>query len=57
MVHIAGTAANVNTNKASFELNAAQFISALREGPSELGPIGSFPTICTIHDSPRWKNA
>ena len=57
MVHIAGTAANVNTNKASFELNAAQFISALREGPSELGLISSFPTICTIHDSPHWKNA
>lgn len=57
MVHIAGTAANVKTKTATFELTAAQFISALKEGPSELNPIGSFPAICTIHDSPRWKNS
>lgn len=57
MVHLAGTAANVKTKNATFELTTTQFISALREGPSELGSTGSFPAICTIHDSPRWKVA
>jgi hypothetical protein len=54
-IHVSGIAMNVKQKDATFEIHPRQYISALKEGPSNLDAMGTFPVACTIPDSPWYK--